>query len=364
MNTRRSLDGQALSSPRPVPHTEPRIMDADPMVSDATSSLPVTYADVRSAAERVSGVAHRTPVATSRTLDRQTDAQVFFKCENLQRIGAFKFRGAYNAMSRLQPDEKERGVITYSSGNHAQAIALSGQLLGIETVIVMPENAPRVKLDATRGYGAEIVTYDPDETVREDLGQRLADDRGLTLIPPYDHEDVVAGQGTVADELFEQVGLLDVLLVCVGGGGLLSGCAIAAKHHAPNCQVIGVEPAAADDAARSFHSGTLHSVHNPDTVADGARTPHLGEVTFPLVRAHADDIVTVSDADIIRAMHFVWQRMKLVIEPTGALAASALLNGTVAGDGRRIGVILSGGNVDLQRAAELFRRVGKGKETT
>jgi threonine dehydratase len=339
-------------------------MDDDLMVSDATSSLPVTYADVRSAAERVSGVAHRTPVATSRTVDRQTDAQVFFKCENLQRIGAFKFRGAYNAMSRLQPDQKERGVITYSSGNHAQAIALSGQLLGIETVIVMPENAPRVKLDATRGYGAEIVTYDPDETVREDLGQRLADDRGLTLIPPYDHEHVVAGQGTVADELFEQVGLLDVLLVCVGGGGLLSGCAIAAKHHAPDCQVIGVEPDAADDAARSFHSGTLHSVHNPDTVADGARTPHLGEVTFPLVRAHADDIVTVSDEDIIRAMHLVWQRMKLIIEPTGALAASALLNGTVAGNGRRIGVILSGGNVDLQRAAELFRRIGKGTETT
>ncbi|PEN15324.1 pyridoxal-5'-phosphate-dependent protein [Longibacter salinarum] len=322
--------------------------------SPPPSTLPVTYDDVLAAADRLRGVAHQTPVATSRTIDRRTDAQVFFKCENLQRIGAFKFRGAYNALSQLPADLKKRGVITYSSGNHAQAVALSGQLLGIETVIVMPDNAPRVKLEATQGYGAEIVTYDPEETVRESLGREIADERGLTLIPPYDHKDVVAGQGTVADELFQQVGSLDALLVCVGGGGLLSGCAIAAKHHDPDCQVIGVEPEAADDAARSFHSGTLHTVHNPDTVADGARTPHLGDVTFPLVRAHADDIVTVPDADIVRAMHFVWERMKLIIEPTGALAASALLNGTVPGDQRRIGVILSGGNVDLQRATELF----------
>lgn len=320
----------------------------------STSSLPVTYADVRDASERLHGVAHRTPVATSRQLDERATAQVFCKCENLQRIGAFKFRGAYNALSLLSAEQKERGVITYSSGNHAQAVALSGRLLGIDATIVMPDNAPQVKLDATAGYGAEIVTYDPEETVREDLGATLAEERGLTLIPPYDHPHVVAGQGTVADELFEQTGPLDALLVCVGGGGLLSGCAIAARHHAPDCTVIGVEPAAADDAARSFHSGTLHSVHNPDTVADGARTPHLGDITFPLVRAHADDIVTVSDESIIRAMHFVWERMKLVIEPTGALAASALLDGTVPGNQRRIGVILSGGNVDLQRAAELF----------
>ena len=323
----------------------------------STSSLPVTYADVHDASERLRGVAHRTPVATSRQMDERVSAQVFCKCENLQRIGAFKFRGAYNALSLLSAEQKERGVITYSSGNHAQAVALSGQLLGIDATIVMPNNAPQVKLDATADYGAEIVTYDPEETVREDLGATLAEERGLTLIPPYDHPHVVAGQGTVADELFQQTGPLDALLVCVGGGGLLSGCAIAARHHAPDCTVIGVEPAAADDAARSFHSGTLHSVHNPDTVADGARTPHLGDITFPLIRAHADDIVTVSDESIIRAMHFVWERMKLVIEPTGALAASALLDGTVPGENRRIGVILSGGNVDLQRATELFLRI-------
>jgi threonine dehydratase len=322
-----------------------------------TSRLPVTYADVQAASERLRGVAHRTPVATSRQMDERVSAQVFCKCENLQRIGAFKFRGAYNALSLLSPEQKERGVITYSSGNHAQAVALSGQLLGIDATIVMPDNAPQVKLDATAGYGAKIVTYDPEETVREELGATLAEERGLTLIPPYDHPHVVAGQGTVASELFEQTGPLDALLVCVGGGGLLSGCAIAARHHAPDCTVIGVEPAAADDAARSFHSGTLHSVHNPDTVADGARTPHLGDVTFPLVRAHADDIVTVPDESIIRAMHFVWERMKLVVEPTGALAASALLDGTVPGNGRRIGVILSGGNVDLQRATDLFREL-------
>ena len=327
------------------------------MKSTSTSSLPVTYTDVDEAAGQLRGVAHRTPVATSRQMDERVSAQVFFKCENLQRIGAFKFRGAYNALSLLSAEQKERGVITFSSGNHAQAVALSGQLLGIDATIVMPDNAPQVKLDATADYGAEIVTYDPEETVREELGAKLAEERGLTLIPPYDHPHVVAGQGTVADELFQQTGPLDALLVCVGGGGLLSGCAIAARHHAPNCAVIGVEPQAADDAARSFHSGTLHTVHNPDTIADGARTPHLGDITFPLVRAHADDIVTVTDESIIRAMHFVWERMKLVIEPTGALAASALLDGTVPGNQRRIGVILSGGNVDLQRAAELFLRI-------
>lgn len=322
--------------------------------SPSTSALPVSYDDIRAATERLNGVAHRTPVATSRTFDGRVNAEVMFKCENLQRIGAFKFRGAYNALSRLPPPKKERGVITYSSGNHAQAVALSGQLLGISTTIVMPDNAPAVKLEATRGYGAEVVTYDPEETVREELGREIAEERGLTLIPPYDHPDVVAGQGTVADELFDQVGALDALLVCVGGGGLLSGCAIAARHHAPECTVIGVEPDAADDAARSFHTGTLHTVHNPDTVADGARTPSLGEITFPLVRAYADDLVTVTDATIVRTMRFVWERMKLVIEPTGALAASALFDGTVAGAGRRIGVILSGGNVDLQRATDLF----------
>jgi threonine dehydratase len=331
---------------------------SNPSPPPATRELRVEYGDVQAARRRLDGVVHRTPVMTSRTFDERVGAQVFFKCENLQRTGAFKIRGGYNAVHQLSPEEKERGVITYSSGNHAQAIALAGRLLGVDATIVMPENAPEVKLNATRGYGAEVVTYDPEETVREELGRQLADERGLTLIPPYDHPDVVAGQGTAGDELFEEVGDLDALLVCLGGGGLLSGCALAARHHAPDCTVIGVEPEAGDDGARSFRTGELQSVHNPDTVADGARTPYLGpEVTFPLVLEYVDDIVTVSDDALIRTMHFVWERMKQVIEPTGALAAAALNDGVVDGGGRRIGVIVSGGNVDLGRAATLFEQI-------
>ena len=323
-------------------------------------SLPqtVTYADVAAAADHLRGVVHRTPVLTSRTLDERVDAQVFVKAENLQRTGAFKFRGGYNALSQLAPAAKARGVITYSSGNHAQAVALSARLLGIDATIVMPEDAPQVKRNATAGYGAEIVLYDPATQTREDLGQQLAEERGLTLIPPYDHPDVVAGQGTTADELFDEIGALDVLLVCCGGGGLLSGCALAARHHAPGCTVIGVEPENADDATRTFHTGTLHTVENPDTIADGARTPYLGpNVTHDLVMAHVDDMVTVSDDALIRAMHFLWERMKTVVEPTGALATAALLEGVVPGNRRRIGAIISGGNVDLQRACALFDRL-------
>ncbi len=314
----------------------------------------VTYDDVAAAARRLDGVVHRTPVMTSRTINERVGAEVVFKCENLQRTGAFKIRGGYNAMAQLSPDEKERGVITYSSGNHAQAIALGGRLHDVDATIVMPENAPQVKLDATRGYGAEVVTYDPDTTVREKLSQQIAEERGLTLVPPYDHPDVVAGQGTAGDELFDEVGDLDALLVCCGGGGLLSGCALAARHHAPDCTVIGVEPNEGDDATRSFRTGELKTVENPDTIADGARTPYLGEVTFPLVLAHADDMVTVSDAALVRAMHLLWERMKIVVEPTGALGAAALLDGVVSGNDRRIGVLVSGGNVDLGRAAALF----------
>jgi threonine dehydratase len=291
---------------------------------------------------------------TSRTLNARTDADVHLKCENFQRTGAFKIRGGYNAVAQLSPAAQARGVVTYSSGNHAQVVALAGRLLGVDATIVMPEDAPQVKLNATRGYGAEVVTYDPDETVREELGQRLAEERGLTLVPPYDHPAVVAGQGTVGDELFRQVDDLDVLLVCCGGGGLLSGCALAARHHAPTCTVVGVEPDAGDDATRSFHSGTLQTVTNPDTVADGARTPYLGDVTFPLVLEHVDDMVTVSDAALVRAMHLAWERMKMVVEPTGALGLAALLSGAVPGQGRRVGIVVSGGNVDLGRAAELF----------
>ena len=325
------------------------------MPTDQTTSSPtVTYADVADAAQRLDDVVHRTPVMTSRTVNTRTDADVVFKCENFQRTGAFKIRGGYNAVSRLPPEDKERGVVTYSSGNHAQAVALAGRLLGVDATIIMPETAPQVKLDATRGYGAEVIEYDPDKTVREELGQRLAEERGLTLIPPYDHPDVVAGQGTVGDELFDQAGALDVLLVCCGGGGLLSGCALAARHHAPDCTVIGVEPDAGDDATRSFHSGELQTVKNPDTVADGARTPYLGDVTFPLVLEHVDDMVTVSDAALLEAMHLLWQRMKMVVEPTGALGAAALLDEVVPGRNRRIGVVVSGGNVDLSRAGSLF----------
>ena len=329
-----------------------------PSPSSETADPAVTYADVAAAAERLDSVVHRTPVHTSRTVNARVDADVHFKCENFQRTGAFKIRGGYNAVAQLSPEAQARGVVTYSSGNHAQAVALAGRLLGVDATIVMPETAPQVKLDATRGYGAEVVTYDPEETVREELGRRLAEERGLTLVPPYDHPDVVAGQGTVGDELFRQVDDLDALLVCCGGGGLLSGCALAARRHAPDCTVIGVEPAAGDDATRSFHSGALQTVTNPDTVADGARTPYLGDVTFPLVLEHADDMVTVSDEALVRAMHLLWERMKMVVEPTGALGAAALLSGAVPGRGRRVGVVVSGGNVDLGRAGALFERYG------
>lgn len=316
-----------------------------------------TYADVEAAAGRLKGIANRTPVLTSRTFNRLTGASAFFKCENFQRGGAFKFRGAYNALKRIAETGKATGVLTYSSGNHAQALAMAGGLLGIQATIIMPSDAPAVKVAATRGYGAEIILYDRSETTREALGRRLSEERGLPIVPPYDHPDVVAGQGTAALELFEETGPLDLLLVCCGGGGLLSGSAIAARALSPRCRVIGVEPAQADDATRSFHSGTLHTVHNPDTIADGARTPSLGKITFPLVRRHVDDMVTVSEESILRAMFFLWERMKLVVEPTGALAAAALLDGTVRAEGKRTGVIISGGNVDLRHALDLFQRL-------
>jgi threonine dehydratase len=244
-----------------------------------SQALPVSYADVEAAAARIAGHAHRTPVLTSRTVNARTGAEVFFKCENLQRMGAFKFRGAYNALVQLSEEQKRRGVLAYSSGNHAQAIALAGQLLGIETTIVMPRDAPSVKLAATRGYGAGVITYDKQATTREALGGSIAAERGLAVIPPYDHPHVVAGQGTTAKELIEEVGRLDYLFVPCGGAGLLSGCSIAATHLSPGCKMIGVEPAAGDDATRSFRTKTLQTVDNPDTIADGARTPSLGKTT-------------------------------------------------------------------------------------
>jgi threonine dehydratase len=315
----------------------------------AANPLPVTYGDLVEAAHRLTGYARRTPVLTSHQVDERTTCQVFFKCENLQRVGAFKFRGAFNAISRLDPEQRRAGVLAYSSGNHAQAVALAARMLRTPAVIVMPEDAPRVKLAATRGYGAEVITYDRATTVRETLAGELAQERGLVLIPPYDHPDIVAGQGTAARELFEEVGTLDYLFVCVGGGGLISGCAIAADAMSPGCRVVGVEPEAGDDATRSFYTRTLQSVHNPDTIADGARTPSLGEITFPLVLRYVHDMVTVDDAQLLAAMLYVWERMKLVIEPTGALGIAGLLERKLElPGGARVGVILSGGNVDVR----------------
>ena len=313
--------------------------------------LLVSFDDVAAAHERIRPHARRTPVLTSATIDALTGARVHFKCENLQRMGAFKFRGAFNALSQLAPEVRRRGVIAFSSGNHAQAVALASRMLGIPATIVMPKNAPRVKLEATRGYGAEVVTYDDPNESREALAMRLAAERGLTLVPPFDHPHIVAGQGTAAKELIEDTGPLDLLLVPCGGGGLLSGCAVAAKHLAPSCRVIGVEPAAGDDATRSFHTKTLQTIKVPDTIADGARTTSLGRVTFPLVLRYVDDMLTVTDEELLRSMFFLWERMKIVVEPTGALAAAALLGGKIEAKGLRVGVVLSGGNVDLVWAA-------------
>lgn len=329
---------------------------------DARSELAVTIGDLRAAAKRLAGRVRRTSVLAGTPIDamlarqmRGHGPEVVFKCENLQHTGAFKLRGATNAL--LQLDASVKGVLTYSSGNHAQAIARAGADLGVPTVIVMPSNAPRIKLDATkrevaRGHEASrIVEYDSESQVREDVGGAIADREGLTIIPPYDHPHVIAGQGTAALELCEDAGPLDMLLVPCGGGGLLSGSAIAARANNPACVVVGIEPAAADDAARSFASGVLHSVRNPDTIADGVRTPSLGRHTFPLVLAHVDRFVTVEEDEIIAAVRLVMERLKLVAEPSGALGLAALLRlaheepGSVAG--RRVGIVLSGGNVDL-----------------
>lgn len=319
-----------------------------------STELAVNYQDVEQAAANLNGIANRTPVLTSRTVNEHTGSQVFFKGENFQRTGSFKFRGAYNALSQLSATQRQQGVVTYSSGNHAQGIALAGKLLGIATTIVMPEDAPAVKQAATRHYGATVVLYDRATVSREDVCQQMARDRALTIIPPYDHPHVVAGQGTAVKELIEEVGPLDYVLVCCGGGGLLSGSAIAAHTLSPQCRVIGVEPATADDATRSFRSKTLQTVHNPDTIADGARTPSLGQITFPLVMHYVHDVVTVSDDALVRTLRFLWERLKIVVEPTGALAATALMEGLVGQDGDRVGVLLTGGNVDLQEVSRLW----------
>ena len=309
-------------------------------------TLPVNYADVAAAAKRIEGAAHRTPVLTSSTANAMTGAQLFFKAENLQRMGAFKFRGAYNAIAKLGPDERKRGVLAFSSGNHAQAMALSGRLRGVAATIVMPADAPAIKLAATRGYGAEVITYDRMTEDREALAKSIAGARGLTLIPPFDHADVIAGQGTAAKELIEDTGPLDYLFVCVGGGGLISGCALAAHALSPGCKVIGVEPEAGNDVQQSLRKGEIVTIPVPKTIADGAQTTHAGNLTFPIMRALVSEVQTVSDAQLIDAIKFFASRMKIVVEPTGCLAAAAVFAKPGGIAGKRVGVILSGGNVD------------------
>jgi threonine dehydratase len=313
------------------------------------------YSAVCEAAERIRGHALHTPVMTSSTLDAELGAEVFFKCENLQKIGAFKFRGAYNAIRKLPEDERKQGIITYSSGNHGQAVALVGRMLNTPTVVVMPDNAPETKKSATAGYGAKVVEYNAETESREEIATDLCRERNLTMIPPYDHPAIVAGQGTAAMELLEETGKLDMLLVPCGGGGLLSGSAIAAGAMSPECRIIGVEPELADDATRSFRTGELHRVSNPPTIADGTRTPSLGKITFPLVLEYVDDMQTVPEKAICDAVRFFYYRMKIVVEPSGALGLAALINGSVPGNGR-IGVIISGGNIDGPTMSSILAR--------
>ena len=311
------------------------------------------FGKVVAAAERLRGYAHRTPVMTSQTLDERAGGRVYLKCENFQRMGAFKFRGAFNAMSQLTEEQRARGVVTHSSGNHAQAVALVGRLLGIRTTIVMPDDAPVIKRRATEGYGATVVGYDPEQDTREAISQRLREAHGYTLIPPFDHPEVIAGQGTAALELCEEVGGLHTVLAPCGGGGLLSGTAVAVKGMAPGCRVVGIEPETANDAVLSFRTGTLHTVKNPPTIADGTRTASLGAVTFPMVREYVDDMQTVTEDAIKEAVRFLFYRMKLVVEPSGALGVAALLSGVVSARGSA-GVIISGGNMDGATAAGIL----------
>jgi threonine dehydratase len=303
------------------------------------------YQEILNAKSRLEGIANQTPVMTSRRLNKLLGVNIFIKCENFQRIGAFKFRGAYNAVMQLSDEAKAKGVITYSSGNHAQAIALVGKILNLKTIIVMPENAPKTKLDATKSYGADIIMYDPEKTTREEVAKEIKKEHGYTLVPPYDHENIVCGQGTAVLELMQEIKNIDEILVQCGGGGLLSGSAIAAKGFNPKCRVIGVEPKLADDATKSFYTGKLHTVHNPPTIADGTRTPSLGKITFPLVREYVDDMVTVTEEAIIEAVQYFFYYLKLVVEPSGAIGLAALLSGAVKPTGNT-GILISGGNID------------------
>ncbi len=314
-----------------------------------------TFDDVKAAALRLEGHAHRTPVMTSATADRLLGASLFFKCENFQRMGAFKFRGAFNAISMLKPEQRQKGVVCFSSGNHAQAVALSGQILGVKTAIFMPVDAPPLKIEATRSYGGEVNLFDRFKDDREALAGALANERGMTLIPPYDHPDVIAGQGTAAMELIEEVGPLDFLLVCLGGGGLLAGSALAARALSPHCKIYGVEPEAGNDVQQSFASGKIVKIATPKTIADGAQTQSAGLITFPIIQRHVDGIVTATDAQLVEGMKFFAERMKMLVEPTGALSFAAARHAGLPIQAKRVGVIVSGGNVDLQRFAELIK---------
>jgi threonine dehydratase len=329
---------------------------SEPIATGASSMPRVLpdFASVQRAAARLQGIATRTPVMTSRTADEATGAHLFFKCENLQRMGAFKFRGAYNAIASLPDGVRQRGVIAFSSGNHAQGMALAGRLLGVPVTILMPLDAPEAKIAATRGYGAEVILFDRYSQDREALGQQIASERGLSLIPPFDHPEVIAGQGTAAMELIEETGPLDLLLVCLGGGGLLSGSALAAHALSPGIRVFGVEPEAGNDAQQSLRAGHIVKIAVPKTIADGAQTAALGHYTFPLIQRDVADIVTVSDAELVETMRFFAERMKLVVEPTGCLAAAAALTAKVPVRGLRVGIIISGGNTDLASFCRLL----------
>lgn len=318
----------------------------------STYALP-TYADVEAAAARIDGIAHRTPVQTSRTLNELVGGEVFVKCENFQRMGAFKFRGAFNALSKFSAEQRKAGVVAFSSGNHAQGIALSAKILGMPATIVMPHDAPAAKVAATKGYGANVVVYDRYSEDREAIGKRLADEQGLTLIPPYDHPDVLAGQGTAAKELFEEVGALDTLFVPLGGGGLLSGTALSTRALAPKCVLYGVEPEAGNDGQQSLRSGAIVHIDTPATIADGAQTQHLGNYTFRIIKRDVDDILTASDAELVSAMKFFAARMKMIVEPTGCLGLAGALGAKDSLKGKRVGVIISGGNIDLERFCSL-----------
>ena len=313
-----------------------------------------SYDDVQAASKRLKGHAHHTPVMQSSTANREFGAQIYFKCENLQRMGAFKFRGAFNALSKFSDAQRKAGVLAYSSGNHAQAIALAGRLLGIPATIVMPEDAPAAKVEATRNYGATVVMYDRYTQDREEIAGKLAQEKGMTVIPPYDHPDIIAGQGTAVKELLEEVGALDAIFTPLGGGGLLSGSALSAKALAPSAQIYGVEPEAGNDGLQSFKTGQIVHIETPKTIADGAQTQHLGQYTFEIIKRDVTDILTATDDELSACMRFFAERMKIVVEPTGCLAYAAAKNMKEQLKGKRIGIVLSGGNVDLKRLATML----------